>query len=98
MQKKFCAVNSQLLFHENSFDFSPKNAFEQRLFRGSGSVHAPLFDPYSINIKNIVRMDLKRVKKIKIGDKSYSPDESFDRKNIVGNVENADEFILGDGH
>ena len=39
MQKNFCAVNSQLLFHENSFDSSPKNAFEQRLFRGSGSVH-----------------------------------------------------------
>ena len=43
--------------------------------------------------------DIKRVKKIKIGDKEYSPDENFDRKNIVeGNIEDADEFILGDGH
>ena len=52
-----------------------------------------------IKEKNIVRQDIKRVKKIKIGDKSYAPDESFDRKNIVdGSVEDADEFTLGDGH
>ena len=52
-----------------------------------------------IKEKNIVRKDIKRVKKIKIGDKEYSPDENFDRKNIVGgNIEDADEFILGDGH
>ena len=48
--------------------------------------------------KNIVRQDIKRVKRIKIGDKTYAPDEPFDRKNIVaGSVEDADEFILGDG-
>jgi len=39
------------------------------------------------------------VKRIKIGDKNYAPDAPFDRKNIVeGNVEDAEEFILGDGH
>ena len=49
--------------------------------------------------KNIVRQDIKRVKRIKIGDKSYAPNEAFDKKNIVaGNVEDADEFTLGDGH
>jgi hypothetical protein len=52
-----------------------------------------------IKEKNIVRQDIKRVKKIKIGDKTYAPDEPFDKKNIVaGSVEDADEFILGDGH
>lgn len=52
-----------------------------------------------IREKNIVTSDIKRVKKIKIGDKVYDPNESYDRKNIVeGNVEDADEFILGDGH
>ena len=52
-----------------------------------------------IKEKNIVRQDIKRVKKIKIGDKEYSPTDNFDRKNIVeGNIEDADEFILGDGH
>jgi hypothetical protein len=49
--------------------------------------------------KNIVRKDILRVKKIKIGDKEYDPNESYDRKNIVeGNITDADEFILGDGH
>jgi len=49
--------------------------------------------------KNIVKGDIIQVKKIRIGDKTYSPDEPFDRKNIVeGNVENADEFTLGDSH
>ena len=33
-----------------------------------------------IKEKNIVRQDIKRVKKIKIGDKEYSPDEQYDRK------------------
>jgi len=51
-----------------------------------------------IKEKNIVRQDIKRVKRIKIGDKAYAPGESFDRKNIVGgSVEDADEFRLGDG-
>jgi len=49
--------------------------------------------------KNVVGGDIKRVKKIRIGDKDYSPDDIYDRKNIVeGNVEDVDEFILGDGH
>lgn len=52
-----------------------------------------------IQEKNIVRQDIKNIKKIKIGDKEYNPHESYNRKNIVeGNVEGADEFILGDGH
>lgn len=52
-----------------------------------------------IKEKNIFRKDIERVKKIKIGDKELSPNESYDKKNIVeGNVRDADEFILGDGH
>ena len=48
--------------------------------------------------KNIYEGDLKRIKKIRIGDKEYNPNETYDRKNIFkGNVEDADEFILGDG-
>ncbi len=52
-----------------------------------------------IKEKNIVRKDIERVKIIRIGDKEYSPGETYDRKNIVeGNVRDADEFTLGDGH
>ena len=52
-----------------------------------------------IKEKNIVRKNIERVKHIKIGDKVYSPTDHFDRKNIVeGNVKDADEFTLGDGH
>jgi nitrogenase subunit NifH len=52
-----------------------------------------------IKEKNVVMGDIKRVKIIRIGDREYSPDEVYDRKNIVdGNVEDADQFILGDGH
>ena len=52
-----------------------------------------------VKAKNIVQGDIRRVRNIRIGDKTYSPDATFDRKNIVaGNVEDADEFILGDGH
>ena len=52
-----------------------------------------------IKEKNIVKQDLIRIKKIKIGDKEYNPNETYTRKNIVeGNVSDADEFILGDGH
>jgi hypothetical protein len=51
-----------------------------------------------IKEKNIVKGDIARVKKIKIGDKEYAPTDHFDRKNIVeGSVEDADEFSLGDG-
>lgn len=49
--------------------------------------------------KNVVGRDIKRVKKIKIGDKQDTAGEPVDRKNIVGGgVEDADEFTLGDGH
>ncbi|MBI9033444.1 MAG: hypothetical protein JEZ03_03125 [Bacteroidales bacterium] len=53
----------------------------------------------SIREKNIVRKDIKNMKRIRIGDKEYHPNEVFHRKNIVeGSVEGADEFVLGDGH
>jgi|GEM_PF-3299327 len=52
-----------------------------------------------IKEKNIVKGDIERVKKIRIGDKEYNPADTYDRMNIVeGNVKDADEFILGDGH
>lgn len=52
-----------------------------------------------IREKNIVFKDIKRVRKIRIGDREYHPNKPFDRMNIVeGNIEDADEFILGDGH
>ncbi|MCK5232010.1 MAG: hypothetical protein KAR13_17185, partial [Desulfobulbaceae bacterium] len=43
LQKFFCAVNSQSLFTENSFDSSQKITFQQRFFRGSGSVQLRAF-------------------------------------------------------
>ncbi len=52
-----------------------------------------------ITEKNIVRKDIERVKKIRIGDKEYTPTETYTHKNIVeGNVRDADEFTLGDGY
>jgi len=49
--------------------------------------------------KNVVKKDIERAKKIRIGDKDFLPNEPYDSKNIVeGNVRDADEFILGDGH
>ncbi|PKK35335.1 hypothetical protein BWI96_17555 [Siphonobacter sp. SORGH_AS_0500] len=52
-----------------------------------------------IREKNIAKGNISRVKKIRIGDKVYNPDEFYNRKNIVeGDVSDADEFILGDGH
>lgn len=51
-----------------------------------------------ITEKNIVRKDIERVKKVRIGDKEFSPGETYTRKNIVeGNISDVDEFILGDG-
>lgn len=48
--------------------------------------------------KNIVEKGITDVKKIRIGDTIYNPNEQYDRKNIVkGDVKNADEFRLGDG-
>ncbi len=53
----------------------------------------------SIKEKNIVGKDIKRVRRIKIGDAEYSPTDDFDRKNIIeGGIEDAEEFTLGDGH
>lgn len=52
-----------------------------------------------IREKNIVRSDITRVKKIRIGDKVYDPNDTYHLKNIVeGNISDTDEFILGDGH
>ena len=52
-----------------------------------------------IKEKNIVGKDIKRVKRIRIGDKDYTPNDVYDRKNIVeGKVEDAEELIVGDGH
>jgi hypothetical protein len=52
-----------------------------------------------IREKNVVHGSIRRVKKIHIGDKEYTPDAPFDRKNVVfGDVEDAEEFTLGDGH
>ena len=52
-----------------------------------------------ITEKNIVKKDIIEVGKIRIGDKTYEPGEAYDRKNIVeGDVRNANEFTLGDGH
>lgn len=49
--------------------------------------------------KNIAEKDIERVKKISIGDKEITSNETFDKKNIVkGNVKDANEFTLGDGH
>lgn len=49
--------------------------------------------------KNIVEKDIERVKKINIGDKESTNNQGFDKINIVkGNVRDADEFTLGDGH
>ena len=51
-----------------------------------------------IHEKNIYTGNIRRVKKIRIGDREYNPDDTYDRKNIFnGDVEDADEFILGDG-
>lgn len=52
-----------------------------------------------ITAKNIVKKNIEHVKKVRIGDKEYAPDESYNFKNIVeGDVKNVDDFILGDGH
>jgi len=52
-----------------------------------------------IKEKNIVKADLKNIKTIIIGDKTYSPDEHYDRKNIFeGKAEGVDTFIVGEGH
>ncbi|MDH3347226.1 MAG: hypothetical protein OEM02_03885 [Desulfobulbaceae bacterium] len=52
-----------------------------------------------IKEKNIFTGSIKGMKQIRIGDTVYSPDEPFDRKNIVnGDIENGESFTLGDGH
>ena len=52
-----------------------------------------------IKEKNIAEASLKNVKTIIIGDKTYTPNEVYDRKNIFkGAVEGSDTFVIGDGH
>jgi len=80
--------------HQKLVELSQDEAFFDELTKRVAALKAA-----GIQEKNIVRKDIKNVKKIKIGDKAYNPHESYNRKNIVeGNVEGADEFILGDGH
>jgi hypothetical protein len=48
--------------------------------------------------KNIFTGNIKHMKKIRIGDKEYNPNDTYNRKNIfTGDVEDGEEFILGDG-
>ncbi len=52
-----------------------------------------------IREKNVVRQNIIDVKRIRIGDKEYHPEDTYHRKNIVeGSIEGADEFVLGDGY
>lgn len=49
-----------------------------------------------IKEKNVVKGSIRRVKKIVIGHKEYDAKDNYNRMNIVeGDVEDADEFILG---
>jgi hypothetical protein len=51
-----------------------------------------------IKEKNIFTGNIKRMKKIRIGDNEYNPNDTFVHKNIFeGDVEDGEEFILGDG-
>ncbi|NOQ28377.1 MAG: hypothetical protein GQ564_23690 [Bacteroidales bacterium] len=51
-----------------------------------------------IKEKNIFSGNIKRMKKIRIGDKEYNANDIYTRKNIFeGDVEDGEEFILGDG-
>ena len=52
-----------------------------------------------IKVKNIVRGSIQDVVgDVHIGDKTYNPNENYDRKNILeGDVKNVDSFRLGDG-
>jgi hypothetical protein len=62
------------------------------------SQHVEALKKAGVREKNIVRGSIENVKIIRIGDKTYSPNDTYDRKNIVeGDVKNADEFTLGDG-
>lgn len=48
--------------------------------------------------RNIVSVDVKGKRKVKVGDNEIST-ESFDRKNVIeGNVEDVGKLIIGDGH
>jgi hypothetical protein len=52
-----------------------------------------------IKEKNIVRKDIENVKEIRIGDKGFSPNDHYDRKNIVeGNIKGADSLTIGDDY
>ena len=52
-----------------------------------------------IREKNIVMGSIEDIEEITIGDKVYSPNETYQRKNIVeGSVKGGKKFVLGDGH
>jgi nitrogenase subunit NifH len=51
-----------------------------------------------LRIKNSFKGELDNVRVIKIGNKEYNPNESYDQMNIFeGKASNADSFTLGDG-
>lgn len=94
IEEKPGAEETETKAHEKLLDLIKDENFFNELVKRVNELQQA-----GIKEKNIVRKDIKRVKKIKIGDKEYSPTDNFDRKNIVeGNIEGADEFILGDGH
>jgi len=52
-----------------------------------------------IKEKNIIDGNLIDIDEIIIGDKTYTPQDEFNRKNVVkGDVKNVKRFTLGDGH
>ena len=62
------------------------------------SAHINELKQAGVKEKNIVKADLKNIKTIHIGDKTYSPNESYDRKNVFeGKVDRSDTFRVGDG-
>jgi len=88
------APETETKAHEKLLELIQDEAFFKELLKRVKDLQKA-----GIKEKNIVKKDIKRVKRIKIGDKVYLPTDCYDRKNIVeGNVEDADELILGDGH
>ncbi len=68
-----------------------------RLYENDFSKHSETKN--QLEEKNVVKKDIKRVKHIKIGDKDSTRSDNYKRKNIVeGNIEDSDEFFLGDGN
>ncbi len=55
--------------------------------------------PNLFNEKNVVRGDIKNVGSIRIGDNITTNSSNYQKKNVFeGNVDGADNFIVGDGH